>query len=151
MAVGFGHPHIVGIEGSLMQHPDRRVEKTMLTETTQHLPNADNEMQHGSLLKKTLHGAVVAGAIAALSLTALTATPSTAEAHGPGVGAAIGLGILGGALAGAAIASSAPPVYAAPSPYYYPNGYYYGTAPAYYTQPYYNNYAYPQYYGYYYR
>ncbi|MGH7060300.1 MAG: hypothetical protein ACREFH_07940 [Stellaceae bacterium] len=126
----------------------------MFTETTQHLPTANSETRQPSLLKKTLHGAIIAGAVAALSLTTLTAVPSTAHAGGRGVGAAIGLGILGGALAGAAIASSVPPVYAAPSPYYYPNGYYYGTAPAYYSQPYYNNYAYPsysypQYYGYY--
>jgi hypothetical protein len=154
MAVGSGSAHIVGIEGSLMQHPDRRLEKTMLTETTQHLPTANSETRQAGLLKKALHGAVVAGTVAALSLTTLTAVPSTARAGGPGVGAAIGLGILGGALASAAIASTAPPVYAAPSPYYYPNGYYYGTAPVYYSQPYYGNYAYPsysypQYYGYY--
>ncbi len=86
-------------------------------------------------------GMVLAGAIAALSLTT---TPSTAYA-GNGIGAAIGLGVLGGVIAGAAIASSAPPVYGAPppSPYDYPpqpyyQGYY-APAPAYYSapQPYY--------------
>jgi hypothetical protein len=95
--------------------------------------------------KRAARGAVVAGTIAALSLTAI---PTAARAGGPGVGAAIGLGIVGGVLAGAAIAATAP-VYAAPSPYYYgPNGYY-GTAPAYYyapPQPYYGSApaAYPQ-------
>ena len=87
-------------------------------------------------------GAVLAAAIAALSLTAI---PTTAQARGGvGTGAAIGLGLLGGVLAGAAIASSAPPVYAAPPApgYYYPpqpyQGYY-PPSPSYYqaTQPYY--------------
>jgi hypothetical protein len=58
---------------------------------------------------------VVAGALAAVSLTAI---PTTAHAGGRGAGAAIGLGILGGVLAGAAIAAAAPPVYAAPPAYY---------------------------------
>jgi hypothetical protein len=63
-----------------------------------------------------------------------------------GAGAAIGLGILGGVIAGAAIASTTPPAYGyAPppaSPYYYPpqpyQGYY-APAPTYYdaSQPYY--------------
>ena len=87
-------------------------------------------------------GAAVAATIAALSLTAI---PTTAHAGGNGIGAAIGLGVLGGVLAGAAIASSPPPVYAAPPPpaYDYPpqpyQGYYYAPAPTYYqaTQPYY--------------
>jgi hypothetical protein len=94
-------------------------------------------------------GMAVAGALAALSLTAM---PGTANAGRPGVGAAIGLGILGGVLAGAAVAATAPPVYAAPPSayYYYPQGYYYyPSAPAYYgaTQPYYGptGYGYPQY------
>ena len=52
-------------------------------------------------------GAALAGAIAALSLT----TPTSAHAGGNGVGAAIGLGILGGVIAGAAIASTTPPAY----------------------------------------
>ena len=51
-------------------------------------------------------GAALAGAIAALSLT----TPTPAHA-GNGVGAAIGLGILGGVIAGAAIANSGQPAY----------------------------------------
>jgi hypothetical protein len=86
-------------------------------------------------------GVVLAGAIAAVSLTTM---PTTAKAGGNGVGAAIGLGVLGGVLAGAAIASSVPPVYAEP-PYpaygYAPQAWpgYYNTAPAYYPtqQPYY--------------
>jgi len=89
-------------------------------------------------------GVVVAGALAALSLTT---APTAAYADGSGVGAAIGLGILGGAIAGAAIASSAPPVYAAPpAPAYYypPQGYYYPSAPVYYpAQPYYTPTWYP--------
>ena len=69
------------------------------------LPAASRAKQFGK-------GAVLAAAIAALSLTAI---PTTAHARGGvGTGAAIGLGLLGGVLAGAAIASSAPPVYAAP-------------------------------------
>jgi hypothetical protein len=87
-------------------------------------------------------GAALAGAIAVLSLT----TPTPAHAGGNGVGAAIGLGILGGVIAGAAIANSAPPAYGydyGPGPgYYYPaqpyQGYY-APAPTYYdaSQPYY--------------
>jgi len=100
-------------------------------------------------LKKLGRGTAMAAALAALSLTAM---PSLARADGPGVGAAIGLGILGGVIAGAAIAATTPPVYAAPpSYYYYPQqGYYYNTpAPAYYNapQPYYGtaDYSYPPY------
>jgi hypothetical protein len=79
---------------------------------------------------------VVAGALAALPLTA---APTTAFAKGSGVGAAIGLGILGGAIAGAAITSSAPPTYYVPPPAYYypPQGYYVPSTPNYATQPYY--------------
>lgn len=99
-----------------------------------------------SLAKQIGRGAVMAGAVAALSLTT---APTTAFAGGPGVGAAIGLGILGGVVAGAAIASSTPPVYGAPPPAYYypPSGYYYQPAPAYYGAPYYGptTYGYPQY------
>ena len=83
--------------------------------------------------------AALAGAIAALSLT----TPTSAHAGGNGVGAAIGLGILGGVIAGAAIAST-PPAYGygpAPAYYYPPQPYqgYYAPAPTYYdaSQPYY--------------
>src|SRR5438105_6198478 len=51
-------------------------------------------------------GVALAGAVGAL----LLATPVPAHAGGNGVGAAIGLGILGGVIAGAAIAST-PPAY----------------------------------------
>jgi hypothetical protein len=85
--------------------------------------------------------AIIASAICALSLTGV---PMTAQARGVGPGAAIGLGVLGGVLAGAAIASSVPPAYgAAPPPpaYYYPPQPYpsdYYSTPAYYpAQPYY--------------
>jgi hypothetical protein len=83
----------------------------------------------------------LAGAVGALSL----ATPAPAHAGGNGVGAAIGLGILGGVIAGAAIASTPPAYGYGPPPaaaYYYPpqpyQGYY-GPAPTYYdaSQPYY--------------
>jgi hypothetical protein len=86
--------------------------------------------------------AALAGAIAALSLT----TPTSAHAGGNGVGAAIGLGILGGVIAGAAIANSAQPAYGygyAPAPAYdyppQPYQGYYAPAPTYYdaSQPYY--------------
>jgi hypothetical protein len=87
-------------------------------------------------------GVALAGAIAALSLT----TPTPAHAGGNGVGAAIGLGILGGVIAGAAIANSAQPAYGygyAPAPAYdyppQPYQGYYAPAPTYYdaSQPYY--------------
>jgi len=95
-----------------------------------------------SRAKQIGKGAVLASAIAALSLTAI---PTTAHARGGiGTGAAIGLGVLGGVLAGAAIASSAPPVYAAPPQPAYdypPQPYqgYYTPEPTYYQapQPYY--------------
>jgi len=93
-----------------------------------------------SRLRQLGKGVVLAGAIAAVTLPAM---PRTAYA-GNGAGAAIGLGILGGVIAGAAIASSAPPVYGAPPPpvYYYPpqpyQGYY-DQGPQYYSawQPHY--------------
>ena len=93
-------------------------------------------------------GVVVAGAVTALSLATM---PIAAHANGPGGGAAIGLGILGGAIAGAAIASSVPPVYAVPPApaYYYPPPGYYPPAPVDYpAQPYYTPapYGYPYYY-----
>jgi hypothetical protein len=74
-------------------------------------------------------------AVAAVSLT----SPGTAYAR-HGDGAAIALGILGGALAGAAIASSTGPgYYAAPPAYYYPYAppvyYSIAPAPAYYYAP----------------
>jgi hypothetical protein len=115
------------------------METTMFTKQIQHRPSTPVI----SRVKQITKGVVLAGAIAALSLTTL---PTTAEAGGNGVGAAIGLGVLGGVLAGAAIASSVPPVYAEPpAPVYgYPpqpwQGYY-NTAPAYYP-------AQPPYYGY---
>ena len=83
-------------------------------------------------------GAALAGAIAALSLTAPT------PAHAGGNGAAIGLGILGGVIAGAAIANSTQPAYGyGPTPAYgyppQPYQGYYAPAPTYYdaSQPYY--------------
>lgn len=92
----------------------------------------------------------LAFAVAAASLT----LPETAYAK-HGNGAAIALGLLGGALAGAAIASTAPGYYAAPPAYYYPYAppvysvapppaYYYAPPPASYyaPAPYYG----PQYY-----
>ena len=73
-------------------------------------------------------------AVAAVSVT----SPGTAYAR-HGDGAAIALGILGGALAGAAIASSTPPgYYGAPPAYYYPYAppaYAVAPAPAYYYLP----------------
>jgi hypothetical protein len=98
-------------------------------------------MSYVSRAKQIGRSVFVAGAVSALSLTAM---PIAAHANGPGVGAAIGLGILGGAIAGAAIASSAPPVYAAPpAPVYY-----YPPAPVVYPAPYYTPapYGYPYYY-----
>jgi len=95
-----------------------------------------------------LAGAAVAG-------LALGTAPTPASAHGPNTGAAIGLGILGGVIAGAAIAAATtPPAYAAPPAYYYPPQGYYNYSPNYYypPQPYYSysGYGYP-YYNYYYR
>ena len=71
-------------------------------------------------------------AAAAISL----ASPQTAYAR-HGNGAAIALGVIGGAIAGAAIASAAAPGYYAPPPAYYnPYGSQaYSTAPAYYYAP----------------
>jgi hypothetical protein len=96
-----------------------------------------------TIARRARRGVVaLAFAVAAVSLT----LPDTAYAR-HGNGAAIALGILGGALAGAAIASAAPGYYyAAPPSYYYPYtpqayspGYYYAPpAPAYYApSPYY--------------
>jgi hypothetical protein len=83
------------------------------------------------------------GAVLAALLTAavgLTAVPVTAEA-GSNNGAAIGLGILGGVIAGTAIAAATTPAYPAPPAYYYPpQGYYYNEYPGY-------SYAPPPYYG----
>ncbi len=121
---------------------------TKQLQTPQH-PQSDPQRTSIARTGKIGRGVAMAGALAALSLTAL---PGTANAGRPGVGAAIGLGILGGVLAGAAIAATTPPAYAAPPSayYYYPQqGYYnYPSAPAYYgTTPYYGpaGYGYPQY------
>jgi hypothetical protein len=94
-------------------------------------------MSYVSCAKQVGRGVIMAGAVTALSLTTM---PTAAHANGPGVGAAIGLGILGGVIAGAAIASSAPPAYAVPPApaYYYPPPDYYPPSPAGYpAQPYY--------------
>ncbi len=112
-------------------------------------PQSDPQTSVITRAKQLGRGVAVAGTLAGV---ALTAVPPTARAHGPGAGAAIGLGILGGGIAGAAITATTPPVYAAPpSYYYYPQqGYYYNTpAPSYYNapQPYYGPtaYSYPPY------
>jgi len=94
-------------------------------------------MSYFNRAKQIGRGVVMAAALTAVSLTM---APTAAHANGPGVGAAIGLGILGGAIAGAAIASSGPPVYAVPPApaYYYPPPGYYSPAPIDYpAQPYY--------------
>jgi hypothetical protein len=122
----------------------------MSTRQMQINPEPDSHMQPSGIgrAKKIGRGVAMAGALAALSLTAL---PTAAHAGRPGVGAAIGLGILGGVIAGAAIAATAPPAYGpAPSYYSYPQqGYYYAPAPTYYNapQPYYGPaaYGYPPY------
>ena len=88
-------------------------------------------------------GVVMAGALAALMLTT---APTPAHTGGPGVGAAIGLGILGGVIAGAAVASQQP-YYAPPPPYDYQAQYYYQPAPGYYSAP--PPYYWPSPYGYY--
>jgi hypothetical protein len=72
-------------------------------------------------------------AVAAVSVI----SPGNAYAR-HGDGAAIALGILGGALAGAAITSSTAPGYYAPPAYYYPYAppaYAVAPAPAYYYPP----------------
>jgi hypothetical protein len=80
-------------------------------------------------------------ALVALSFVAAAVSLSAAQpAHARhGEGAAIALGILGGALAGAAIASgTAPGYYTAPPAYYYPYAapaYSVAPAPAYYYTP----------------
>ena len=87
-----------------------------------------------SVARRTGRGVVVlAFSVAAVSL----ALPETAYAR-HGDGAAIALGILGGALAGAAIsAGAAPGYYAAPPVYYYPYAppAYSVAPPAYYYAP----------------
>jgi hypothetical protein len=99
-----------------------------------------------SIGRRTGRGlATVAFILATVSLT----SPGTAYArHGNGAG--IALGILGGALAGAAIAAATTPgYYAAPPAYYYPYApqayspppaYYYTPPPNYFTPtPYYGS------------
>ena len=110
-------------------------------------------MSFTSIGRRTGRGLMaVALVIAAVSLT----SPGTAYArHGNGAG--IALGILGGALAGAAIASATAPGYYAPPPAYYypyapqiysaPPAYYYTPAPAYYYAPAPTYYAPTPYYG----
>ena len=88
-----------------------------------------------SRAKQIGRGVVTAGALTALA-------PTTAYAKDPRVGAAIGLGILGGAIAGTPIASPVPPAYAiAPAPafYYPPPGYYSPASVDYPAQPYYTD------------
>jgi hypothetical protein len=126
-----------------------KLESVMSTKQVQTRPDCQSDPQPSLITraKQLGRGVAVAGMLAAV---ALTAAPATARAHGPGAGAAIGLGILGGVIAGAAIAAAAPPVYAAP-PSYYPQGYYYNSpGPSYYynaPQPYYGSaaYSYPPY------
>jgi hypothetical protein len=112
-------------------------------------------MYRTSVARRTGRGAVaLAFSIAAVSLT----LPGTAYARHDG--AAIALGVLGGALAGAAIsAGAAPGYYAEPPAYYYPYAppaYAVAPPPAYYYTPpvatYYAPVPYygPQYYGQYY-
>jgi hypothetical protein len=94
-------------------------------------------MSYVSCAKQICRGVIMAGAVTALSVTTM---PTAAHANNPGVGAAIGLGILGGAIASAAIVSSAPPAYAVPPApaYYYPPPDYYPSSPAGYpAQPFY--------------
>jgi hypothetical protein len=126
----------------------------MSNEQTETRPHPDLSPQSSLIasgliarLGKLGRATAMAAALAALSTTAM---PAVARANGPGVGAAIGLGILGGVIAGAAIAATTPPVYAAPSSYYYypQQGYYDNIpAPTYYNapQPYYGSagYGYP--------
>jgi hypothetical protein len=127
----------------------------MSTNATQNLTRQEPDVQPAvsprlGLVTRAARGAVAAAAIVAFTLTAI---PTTARAGNPGPGAAIGLGILGGVLAGAAIASTAPPAYPASYPYYYSPDGYYAPTPGYYPapQPYYGAAAYPHAnYGYYY-
>ena len=62
-------------------------------------------MSYVGRAKQIGRGFVIAEAVTALSLPTI---PITAHAKGQGVGATIGLGILGGAIAGATVASPAP-------------------------------------------
>jgi hypothetical protein len=127
--------------------PIRHLENIMSTEQMQRRSQTRMPSSILSRSAKLGRGIVIAGALAA---TAAAAIPGPAQAHNSG-GAAVALGILGGIVAGAAIAATAPPVYAAPAPYYYSQqGYYYNSGAAYYypPQPYYGPSAgYPGYYG----
>jgi hypothetical protein len=123
----------------------------MSTKQMRTRPGPQSEVQPTVITRAKQLGRGVAIATV-LAAVALTAVPVTARANGPSTGAAIGLGILGGVIAGAAIAATTPPVYAAPpSYYYYPQqGYYYNTpTPSFYyaPQPYYGSaaYSYPPY------
>ncbi len=98
-----------------------------------HPTTASVARRRGNAIRKLATGAIAAATVAGL---ALTTTPAALAGNGHGnAGAAIGLGILGGVIAGAAIASTIPPAYGAPPPaYYYPQpGYYY--SPSYYGAP----------------
>src|SRR5215472_1295319 len=102
-------------------------------------------MDRTSIARRTGRGLTVL--TLAVSVGALT-LPGTAYAK-HGSGAAIALGILGGALAGAAIASATTPgYYAAPPAYYYPYApKAYATPPGYYYTPPTTYYSPPAYYG----
>jgi hypothetical protein len=121
-----GNPNICGIEPNVANK-----EAAMLTRQTQNGISATVS----SRARQVGTGVMTAATIAAFSVTTV---PATAHAGGVGPGAAIGLGVLGGVLAGAAIASTTPAYYGVPpAPIYdyqpqpYP-GYYYAPAPAYY-------------------
>jgi hypothetical protein len=75
-----------------------------------------------------------AGAVATIAVTLTAAAAPNAAYARHGSGADIALGILGGVLAGAAIASSQPGYAAAPA-YYYQAPAYYAPQPAYYYAP----------------
>jgi hypothetical protein len=104
-------------------------------------------MVTNEIARKTGRGLAMMTAVVAV--VAFTAAPGTANAkdwryghhhhHGGWGNGGVALGILGGALAGAAIASATNPYYYAPTPYY---------APAPYTYPYTYAYPAPPYYGY---
>jgi hypothetical protein len=128
-----------------------KLESAMSTKQMQTRPHLQSD-PHLSVITRVKRVGCAVAMVGALAAVPVTAVPTTAHAGGPGTGAAIGLGILGGVIAGAAIAATTLPVYAAPpSYYYYPSqGYYYHTpAPTYYNapQPYYGSaaYSYPPY------
>jgi hypothetical protein len=95
-------------------------------------PSQSTARRFAARATQIARGIVLAGVVSAMTVSGV---PRTAQA-GSDNGAAIGLGILGGVIAGAAIAAATPPVYAAPPSYYYPpQGYYYNSAPGYYYSP----------------